>query len=73
MDLNYYALLTRAVAGKDAAARDQIYRDAYGRDPQSVDDLQRAGLLPGGYWGRAARAMVAQELSAQKTAAPSTP
>src|SRR5438046_1376370 len=30
MNVDYYALLTKAVAGKDAAARDQIYRDAYG-------------------------------------------
>src|SRR5262249_54496738 len=27
---DYYHLLTKAVAGKDAAARDQIYKDAYG-------------------------------------------
>jgi lipoprotein-anchoring transpeptidase ErfK/SrfK len=30
MNVDYYALLNRAVAGKDSAARDQIYRDAYG-------------------------------------------
>jgi lipoprotein-anchoring transpeptidase ErfK/SrfK len=30
MNVDYYALLTKAVAGKDAAARDRIYRDAYG-------------------------------------------
>ena len=30
MDVDYYAVLMKAVAGKDAAARDQIYRDAYG-------------------------------------------
>jgi len=30
MDVNYYAVLMKAVAGKDAAARDRIYRDAYG-------------------------------------------
>ena len=30
MNVDYHALLTKAVAGKDAAARDQIYRDAYG-------------------------------------------
>jgi lipoprotein-anchoring transpeptidase ErfK/SrfK len=30
MDVDYYALLRKAIAGKDAAARDQIYRDAYG-------------------------------------------
>src|SRR3954467_5078220 len=30
MDVDYHALLTKAVAGKDAAARDQIYKDAYG-------------------------------------------
>jgi lipoprotein-anchoring transpeptidase ErfK/SrfK len=29
MDVDYVALLTKAVAGKDAAARGQIYRDAY--------------------------------------------
>jgi len=28
MNVDYYALLTRAVAGRDAAARDQIYKDA---------------------------------------------
>jgi len=28
MNVDYYALLTKAVAGRDAAARDQIYRDA---------------------------------------------
>jgi lipoprotein-anchoring transpeptidase ErfK/SrfK len=30
MDVDYYLLLTKAVAGKDAATRDQIYRHAYG-------------------------------------------
>lgn len=30
MNVDYYALLTRAVADKDDAARDRIYRDAYG-------------------------------------------
>jgi lipoprotein-anchoring transpeptidase ErfK/SrfK len=30
MDVDYYSLLTKAVAGKDAAARDRIYKDAYG-------------------------------------------
>jgi len=29
MNMDYVALLTKAVAGKDAAARGQIYRDAY--------------------------------------------
>ena len=28
MNVDYYALLTKAVAGRDAAARDRIYRDA---------------------------------------------
>ena len=30
MTVDYYALLTKAVAGKDAVARDQIYKDAFG-------------------------------------------
>ena len=30
MAVDYYALMTKAVAGKDAAARDQIYKDAFG-------------------------------------------
>jgi lipoprotein-anchoring transpeptidase ErfK/SrfK len=30
MNVDYYALLTKAVAGKDAAARDRVYKDAYG-------------------------------------------
>ena len=30
MNVDYYAVLAKAVAGKDAAARDQVYRDAYG-------------------------------------------
>jgi lipoprotein-anchoring transpeptidase ErfK/SrfK len=30
MNVDYYALLAKAVAGKDAAARERIYRDAYG-------------------------------------------
>lgn len=30
MNVDYYALLTKAVAGKDAAERDRIYKDAYG-------------------------------------------
>jgi lipoprotein-anchoring transpeptidase ErfK/SrfK len=30
MAIDYYSMLTRAVAGKDAAARDKIYRDAFG-------------------------------------------
>src|SRR3954470_1945416 len=30
MDVDYYALLTKAAEGKDAAARDKIYKDAYG-------------------------------------------
>jgi lipoprotein-anchoring transpeptidase ErfK/SrfK len=29
MDVDYYSLLTKAVAGKDAPARDQIYKDAF--------------------------------------------
>jgi lipoprotein-anchoring transpeptidase ErfK/SrfK len=29
MAIDYYSVLTRAVAGKDAAARDKIYRDAF--------------------------------------------
>jgi lipoprotein-anchoring transpeptidase ErfK/SrfK len=29
MTVDYYSLLTKAVAGKDAVARDQIYKDAY--------------------------------------------
>ncbi|MBR0694466.1 L,D-transpeptidase [Bradyrhizobium lablabi] len=29
MNVDYYSLLTKAVAGKDTVARDQIYRDAY--------------------------------------------
>jgi lipoprotein-anchoring transpeptidase ErfK/SrfK len=30
MAVDYYSLMTKAVAGKDAAARDQIYKDAFG-------------------------------------------
>ena len=30
MAIDYYSVLTKAVAGKDAAARDNIYRDAFG-------------------------------------------
>jgi lipoprotein-anchoring transpeptidase ErfK/SrfK len=30
MNVDYHVLLTKAVAGKDTAARDRIYRDAYG-------------------------------------------
>ena len=30
MAVDYYSLLMKAVAGKDAAARDQIYKDAFG-------------------------------------------
>jgi lipoprotein-anchoring transpeptidase ErfK/SrfK len=30
MNVDYYSVLAKAVAGKDEAARDQIYRDAYG-------------------------------------------
>jgi lipoprotein-anchoring transpeptidase ErfK/SrfK len=30
MNVDYYAVLAKAVAGKDAAARDKIYKDAYG-------------------------------------------
>jgi lipoprotein-anchoring transpeptidase ErfK/SrfK len=29
MDVDYYALLTRAVSGKDAVARDKLYQEAY--------------------------------------------
>src|SRR5262245_20170918 len=29
MDVDYYAVLGKAVAGKDAAARDAIYKDAW--------------------------------------------
>jgi lipoprotein-anchoring transpeptidase ErfK/SrfK len=29
MDVDYYAVLSKAVAGKDAAARDEIYKDAW--------------------------------------------
>src|SRR5262249_59480319 len=30
MNVDYYALISKAVAGKDAAARDAIYQDAWG-------------------------------------------
>ena len=30
MDVDYYSLLTKAVAGKDTIARDQVYKDAHG-------------------------------------------
>jgi lipoprotein-anchoring transpeptidase ErfK/SrfK len=30
MTVDYYSLMTKAVSGKDAAARDQIYKDAFG-------------------------------------------
>jgi lipoprotein-anchoring transpeptidase ErfK/SrfK len=30
MTVDYYSLMTKAVAGKDAVARDQIYKDAFG-------------------------------------------
>ncbi len=30
MDVDYHALITKAVAGKDAAARDRIYKEAFG-------------------------------------------
>src|SRR4051794_18343569 len=29
MNVDYYALLTKAVAGKDTLGRDKIYKDAY--------------------------------------------
>src|SRR5882757_5394879 len=29
MDVDYYALLTKAVSGKDAVARDKLYKNAY--------------------------------------------
>src|SRR5258708_6417516 len=30
MAVDYYSLMTKAVAGKDAVARDQVYKDAFG-------------------------------------------
>ena len=30
MTVDYYALLTKAVAGKDTLGRDKVYKDAYG-------------------------------------------
>ena len=30
MTVDYYSLMTQAVAGKDAIARDQIYKEAFG-------------------------------------------
>ena len=30
MNVDYYSLLRNAVAGKDTAARDKIYNDAWG-------------------------------------------
>ncbi len=47
-----------------------VYRDTYGREAQSADDLRRAGLLPSAYWGRAAQAIFTRELEEQKAAAP---
>src|SRR3954462_9543401 len=35
MNVDYYSLLTKAAAGKDAAARDKIYKDAYSLIRQS--------------------------------------
>ncbi len=50
MAVDYYAVLAKAVAGKDAAARDQIYRDAYGLIRKSThltreDALSHAAAL----------------------------
>jgi lipoprotein-anchoring transpeptidase ErfK/SrfK len=42
MNVDYYALLAKAVAGKDAAVRDRIYRDAYGLIERSQLDRQVA-------------------------------
>ena len=42
MDIDYYALLAKAVAGKDVAARDKIYQDALGlikRSPQLTREV----------------------------------
>ncbi|VIO75711.1 L,D-transpeptidase [Bradyrhizobium ivorense] len=39
MDVDYYSLLSKAVAGKDVAARDQIYREAY-------EIIKRSRLAP---------------------------
>ena len=36
MNVDYYSVLMKAVAGKDAAARDQIYKDAYSLITRSV-------------------------------------
>ena len=44
MNVDYYALLAKAVAGKDAAARDQIYRDAYGLIRKSSHLTREAAL-----------------------------
>jgi lipoprotein-anchoring transpeptidase ErfK/SrfK len=44
MNVDYYALLMKAVAGKDAAARDRIYRDAYGLIKQSSNLTRDAAL-----------------------------
>lgn len=44
MSADYYSLLTRAVAGKDAIARHQIYRDAYGLIARS--NLSREEAAP---------------------------
>jgi len=40
MSVDYYSLMTKAVAGKDAVARDQIYKDAFGL-------ITRSHLTPG--------------------------
>ena len=47
MTVDYYSLMTKAVAGRDPAARDQIYKDAYSliegaRLPREVNQLLHA-------------------------------
>src|SRR4051794_17987051 len=43
MNVDYYTLLTRAVAGKDTLGRDKIYKDAYDLITRSHLDREVAG------------------------------
>jgi len=42
MSADYYSLLKKAVAGRDAIARDKIYKDAYGLIERSNLSRQEA-------------------------------
>jgi lipoprotein-anchoring transpeptidase ErfK/SrfK len=66
MTVDYYSLLTKAVTGKDTAARDQTYRDAYGVIRRSSHLTREAAVSHAAALGDAIR-RIENDIAAEET------